>query len=254
MRRLLKGFLMSLSMFSIIPLPKIWDTTAFTWVMPSFPVVGFVIGLLWYGTVQAVSYLNIPLMLQAALIFLFPALMSGFIHVDGYMDTADAIYSRAELAKKQAILADPHVGAFAVIMLGVYLLVGFAAVYSMLEATIAINPVIFIFIPILSRNLAGIVLLMAKPMKPTGFGAIFRENTKWYHILVLFCILGLSILIGLFVGGMAFVYAFVALMIGGFVVSLYVIRQMGGISGDLCGFIITVSELFALLVLAITVS
>ena len=249
MKRLLRGFLMSLSMFSVIPLPKIWDATAFSWVMPSLPVVGLIIGLSWYGAVQALFYLNIPLMLQSALIFIFPTLISGFIHVDGFMDTADAISSRAELVKKQAILTDPHVGAFAVIMLGVYLLVGFAAVYSVLEA--AVNSVVFIFIPIASRNLAGIVLLVTKPMKSTGFGAVFRENTKWHHIIILFLILGLSILTGVLVGGMIVVYAFTVILIGGLALSLYVTRQMGGISGDLCGFIITVSELFALLALAV---
>ena len=254
MKQLIKGFFMSLSMFSIIPLPKIWDRAAFSWVAPSLPVVGFIIGLLWYGSVQVLIYLNIPLMLQATLIFLFPAMISGFIHVDGYMDTSDAIYSRVEMLKKQEILKDPHVGAFAAIMLSVYLLVGFAAVYSVLEAVISINLVVFIFIPVLSRNLAGIVLLVAKPMKSTGFGAIFRENTKWFHILILFCILVLSTLIGWLVGGVTAVYAFAALIIGGFVVSLCVLKQMGGISGDLCGFIITVSELFALLALAVTMS
>jgi len=240
-------------MFSIIPVPKIWDTTAFAWVMPSFPGVGFVIGLLWYGVVQALIYLDVPLMLQAALIFLFPAVISGFIHIDGFMDTADAIFSRAELAKKQEILKDSHVGAFAVIMLGVYLLVGFAAVYSVFDAAISINPVVFIFIPVLSRSLTGIVLLIAKPMKPTGFGAMFRENTKWYHIFILFCVLFLSILLGLLAGGMMVVYAFAALIFGGVALSFYVLKQMGGISGDLCGFVITVSELFALLALAVIV-
>ena len=252
MKRLVKGFLMSLSMFSIIPLPKIWVATSFSWVGPSLPVIGIIIGLLWYGGVRAVIYLDIPLMIQAALIFLFPAMISGFIHIDGFMDTADAIFSRAELAKKQEILKDPHVGAFAAIMLGVYLLIGFSAVYSVLDA--AVNAVVFIFIPIASRNLAGIVLLTAKPMKPTGFGAMFKENTKWYHTFILFCILSLSILIGWSVGGVTVVYANASLIVGGFAVSFYVIKQMGGISGDLCGFIITVSELFALLTLAVTIS
>jgi len=250
MKQLLNGFLMSLSMFSIIPLPKIWVTTAFSWVAPNLPVVGLIIGLLWYGSSYALIYLNIPLMIRAALVFLFPAMISGFIHIDGYMDTSDAIFSRAELGKKQEILTDPHVGAFAAIMLGVYLLVGFAAVYSVLTA--ANNGVIFIFIPILSRSLGGIVLLTAAPMKSSGFGAMFRENTKWYHIFILHFMLVLSVLIGWFVGGTSVIYAFAALIIGGFVVSLYVLKQMGGISGDLCGFIITVSELCALFALAVT--
>jgi len=250
MKQLLKGFLMALSMFSLLPLPQIWDVKAFHWVGPSLPVVGLIIGLLWYGVGQALASLNVPLMLQAALVFLFPALISGFIHVDGYMDTADAIFSRAELSKKQAILTDPHIGAFAAMMLGVYLLVGFSAVYSILDSSV--RTVSFIFIPIVSRGLAGLVLLCAKPMKPTGFGASFQKNTNLAHQLVLVGMLALSVLIGWTVGGLAVIYAVIPLLIVGGAVGFYVIKQLGGVSGDLCGFVITVSELFALLVLAMT--
>lgn len=52
--------------------------------------------------------------------------MSGGIHLDGMVDTADALYSRRETEKKLEILKDPHVGAFGVIVCGGYLLASFA--------------------------------------------------------------------------------------------------------------------------------
>lgn len=44
-----------------------------------------------------------------------PWLVTGFMHLDGYMDVCDAVLSRRELATRQRILKDSHCGAFAVI-------------------------------------------------------------------------------------------------------------------------------------------
>jgi len=247
-KRLFNGFFMSLSMFSIIPSPRIWDNKAFNLVIPALPIVGMIIGSLWCGLAYALVYLKIPLLLRAALIFLLPLILSGFIHVDGYMDTSDAIFSRAELAKKRNILKDSYVGAFAVIMLCIYLLLGFTSLYSVLET--GINFIIFIFIPVLSRSLAGVTLLIVKPFSTSGFGATFRQNTKVYHTTIVLCFSALSGLCTYWFGGITMVYALIALVLGGIVASIYVVKQFDGISGDLCGFIIVVSELSALIALA----
>ena len=43
-------------------------------------------------------------------------LVTGGIHMDGYMDTMDALHSYGSREKKLEILKDSHIGAFAVIM------------------------------------------------------------------------------------------------------------------------------------------
>lgn len=57
---------------------------------------------------------------------LLPLIVSGGIHLDGLVDTADALYSRRETEKKLEILKDPHVGAFGVMACCGYLLASFA--------------------------------------------------------------------------------------------------------------------------------
>lgn len=249
MKRLFNGFVMSLTMFSIIPLPQRWDDKAFCIVIPSFPLVGAIIGGLWFGLSLILSSLAMPLMLSAALLWLFPLVISGFIHVDGFMDTSDAIFSRGELSKKRAILKDSHVGAFAVIALGCYLILGFSSVYSMLER--GMSTLALLFIPLLSRSLAGTVLLNVKPISKTGFGATFRQNTKPIHTGVVVCFGIACLAVAYFCGGFNILLPLSALLLGGLLSSVYVVKQLDGISGDLCGFIITVSELCALMTLAV---
>ena len=47
-------------------------------------------------------------------------LVTGGIHMDGYMDTMDALHSYGNREKKLEILKDSHIGAFAVIMTVLY--------------------------------------------------------------------------------------------------------------------------------------
>ena len=56
-------------------------------------------------------------------------LVTGGIHMDGYMDTMDALHSYGSREKKLEILKDSHIGAFAVIMTVLYVLIA-AGAYS----------------------------------------------------------------------------------------------------------------------------
>lgn len=246
MARLLNGFFMSLSMFSIFPSPQRWDDKAFPLVMPCLPLVGLLIGGVWYGFAFLTALLPIPLLLHAVLLFLIPLFLSGFIHIDGYMDTSDSIFSRADLQKKRAILKDSHVGAFAVIAFGVYLLLGVSAIWGVLEKGGSLLPLLLL--PVVSRSVSGLALLRAKPMSETGFGASFRKNSKTIHLVTISIYLLLSAIAGLFIGWIPLLAA----AVGSLLAALFSVSQLQGISGDLCGFIITIGELCGLIALAIT--
>ena len=81
-----------------------------------FPLVGAVIGalvcLINIGPAAALD----PVVRALASV-LIPILVTGGFHLDGFMDTSDALNSYGEPGKKLEILKDPHIGAFAVISL-----------------------------------------------------------------------------------------------------------------------------------------
>ena len=69
--------------------------------------------------------------LKGAVLAAVPLLVTGGIHMDGFLDTCDARASWGDREKKLEILKDSHTGAFAVISGVLYLLL-LAGVYSML--------------------------------------------------------------------------------------------------------------------------
>ena len=250
MKTSFKGLKMAISMFSIFPVGKnIWDEEATNLVMVFFPIVGGIIGVVCYIVSLLINNLNFPNLIKASFIMLCPLVLSGFLHVDGLMDTCDAIFSRRNLDEKRRILKDPLVGAFGVIAFGVYLVFCFSSMFSLVLEDGGFE--IFLFVPMLSRSLTSIFLLNLKPISSSGYGAAFKKDTNKKHTLILVIFTVISVLIGVLLSGINGFIISVIVIIFGVIFCFYSYRQLDGISGDLCGFIITLSELSGYLSIAI---
>ena len=105
---------MAWGMFLAIPnpLPR-WNEKARGQMLTCLPLVGLLVGGLWTLCFWLLSRWTSPAV--RLLLAVLPWLLTGFIHLDGYMDVCDAILSRRDLATRQKILKDSHCGAFAVI-------------------------------------------------------------------------------------------------------------------------------------------
>jgi adenosylcobinamide-GDP ribazoletransferase len=239
---------MSIGMFSVLPVPKKhWDERSISWVIPFFPVVGGLIGCLWYVTTLFTT--ELPLPLQSVIVLLVPFFLSGFLHLDGYIDTADAFFSRQNLEEKKRILKDSHVGAFGIIAVICLLLIQFCIIQTIIieeKTTIA-----FIFIPVISRCVTGIALLNKKPMSETGYAVMFRANTKPVHTLFMLMFFIVTSIIAVLLGNIEVWFGLITVIVSALAALVYLNRQFQGLSGDLCGCAISVSEMCGLLCVAI---
>lgn len=245
----IKGFIMALGMFTIIPVPKNhWDDRHLAKVMPSLPLAGLIIGALWFAAAYALRLFAAPHMLSAAAVMFVPFILTGFIHLDGYMDTADAFFSRRGIDEKKRILKDPHTGAFAVIAVVGLALFTFAAVFSVFEGEK--NLLQFILVPAVSRCIAGIFMLNSKPIFETGYHVTFKTGTKPRHTFFICAALAACLAAAQFVPCLN-LWPLLAAAIAGAAVSAFLIKHFNGMSGDLCGCAITLSELAALVCAAL---
>lgn len=244
---------MSLGMFCSIPLPyKKWDESCSNLVIPFFPFVGLLIGSLWYGAAQLLIAAGLSAVMLSAFLMLFPFIITGFIHIDGFMDTSDAILSRRPLEEKLRILKDPHAGAFAVVSVIVLFVICFASTYEIVSDISNTGKLCLLpFMPVISRSLAGSALLLLKVMPQSSYGSFFKKNIKTSHKISL-VLSGISA-----AAAVCLLFGFkglivVAAMTAGFIASIsYAYRQFGGVSGDLSGYALTVSEACALVALAL---
>lgn len=248
----LKGFYMGLGMFMAVPLPFfIWEKSLTPIMIASLPMIGLLIGVLWWGlSFVLLNTLPFPMMLATALVCVFPLLLTGFIHLDGFMDTTDARLSRRELEEKKRILKDPNVGAFAVCALMVVMLINFSALYTVLTNARQLIR-LFILIPVLSRGLGAISLASLKPMGSSGYGASLGSGIGALHkIFMSLVMLGFTGILYLYEGNATITTALV-MGLTHVLVLRRVYKEFGGISGDLIGYTLVLTELTGVIMVAL---
>ena len=241
---------MALGMFCGIPLPfHIWDEKLTSIMVVSFPLVGLVIGSLWWGIGLLLTAPSLPTMMVAAILTLVPFFIAGFIHLDGYMDTSDALLSRRPLEDKLRILKDPNVGAFAVVMLVILLLLQFAAIYTVVESGRYLA--LLISICVISRACSALSIFILRHMPISNYGAMLSQNVGVGHRIFILLFGAIAIALSYFYAGVIGIIVPVAVILG-FALSMRVVyREFKGVSGDLLGYSLVIGELSGLVTLAL---
>ncbi len=269
------GFFMAWGNFLTLPCPlKRWDKDLKNYMLSFLPSVGLIIGVLWAAFAFILCKLALASMLAALLLSFIPFGLCGFIHLDGFMDCSDAIMSRRPLEDRQRILKDPNTGAFAVVSV-IFLLLGvFCAVYTLWEqftasdsylaspsesylpVTVSSFYISFCLIPVISRAVSGLHVLLCHPIGhsqyATGAGAANRAEKRKAVALVLiqvaiYLTIGLCLTNDIVITLMTTLITVITIIIS----IAFARRQLGGMSGDIAGYGIVWGELLGLLTMAI---
>lgn len=248
--RILKAVVIAFSMFSRLPVPGLpWDRDSLRYVLWAFPLVGAVIGLVCWGWTVLCGLLAVPTLLKSAGLCAIPVLLTGGIHLDGFCDTWDALSSRADQSRKQEILKDPHIGAFAAIHLCLYFLLS-AALWSALPAYPALT-VLLSFC--LSRSLSGLAVASFPLAKDTGLVHTFAAAADRRATAIFLAVLsaGIALATGLSGSGLSGWLAAGAALLVFIGYRVMAVRQFGGVSGDLAGWFLQTAELWMLAALVL---
>ena len=248
MKKIFHAFFMSLSTFTIIPpLYKGWDEDAKKYMIIMIPFIGAIIGGLYYLLHFLLTLINLPIYVNALLYVIFPLLITGCIHFDGYLDVIDAKKSFRGIEEKIKILKDPHVGSFAVIFGIIIILSAYAIFLSLKEDT---NYLFLIFIPIISRSMSGLMLTIIKPLSVSQYNNPDAKGFKIFKIIYfIIIILAMLTLMYVFMGIYALIGA--GLVLIHFIACMLAYASFKGINGDVSGYAITISEYLCIAVIII---
>lgn len=260
MKKYFKGFLMAISMFTVIPLPRYeWDDEGGKNIMKFYPVIGLIVGLIWYGVFRVLNLLGASIMVITAITLITPFILTGMLHLDGYMDVCDALLSRRNKEEKIRILKDPHTGAFAVISVVMLFIVNFSGIYTVISNSIQGNSVNnnintsaigLILIPIISRSLMGYLLLAKESMKGSSLGAFFKQGTGRVDRFILLSSLIISSIISIFIFGICgLIMSLAMILVSTFLVN-NAVKEFDGMSGDSAGYGLVIAETIGILILS----
>lgn len=260
MKKIWNSFKIAFSMYSKIPMPQSeWTDENMSLAMCFFPWVGAVIGLVTWLVYQIGQNSGLDIFVPGngnslfliILLVLIPIFITGGIHLDGFLDTQDALSSYQSMERRLEILKDSHAGAFAIISCSVYFL-AYTGIYSALtERAVEVIAISFM----LSRTLSGLSVICFPQARKKGQGlvATFSESaekrvnrrTLFAYLIILSVLL---ILVGRLTG--------LAVVITALLVFWYYhhmcMSKFGGVTGDLAGYFLQMCEILMALAAVVT--
>ncbi|MBU6450797.1 MAG: adenosylcobinamide-GDP ribazoletransferase [Cyanobacteria bacterium REEB67] len=222
------------------------------------PAVGLLLGAL---LAIAAASLNLApgleqnALLKGVIITTLWLVITGGLHFDGLMDTADGIFSHRDRGRMLEIMQDPRAGNFAVITgVAVFAMkaVALASLFRHSGVHATVLPTALLLIPAWARFAEAYAIGRYPYAKPEGKGRVWHETMKFPGDLGLALILPLLLTAatGIFISETAF-YNAITVIFAGFFCAAYLNSRLGGHTGDTYGTVVEVSETISLIALAL---
>ena len=263
-----------------------WSVEDFGKSVVAFPYVGLIIGLilaLLYGILSPFIPL-VPLML---ILVIAEFLITGGLHADGLMATSDGLFSGRERDRKLEIMKDSRIGSFGVVAFVFVTLLKWQLLTAI--PTAEFIPMALIMMPLMSRWSLVLSIRSYPYAREQGMGAAFAnlapKHVITYNTLSTFFMPIVILLIGVILYTLLYgVYSIFSIADVGYVVGLgvlvyatlgifqinivsmiityiinrilnhYIVKQLGGTTGDTYGFVVEVTEVLLLLIYIIILS
>lgn len=241
---IMKSLAVAFSTYSRIPMPIFtWTEENMRYSMCFFPLIGAVIGLVEILADFLCGVFHVGSLLRAVILTIVPVLVTGGIHMDGFLDTVDARRSYRSREEKLDILKDPHIGAFAAIY-GIALVAVEIGCFSEVSRA-ALKSLAFGFV--ISRCLSGLSVIFFPKAKKTGSLRAIADASasRCGRILVIELIAAAAAILVLAPLPGALILAAAALTFVYY--RIMSAKSFGGTTGDIAGYFLTICELFMII-------
>ncbi len=248
------SFLAALRFLTTIPLP--WQREASAEELGRsqayFPVVGIIIGLILAGLSWLLGQV-LPSALANILLIVALAVISGALHLDGFVDTCDGIAGHKTVEARWRVMRDSRAGGFGIAGVCLLLLVKYISLNSVPGHLLAVT---LILMPVISRWAMVYALFAYPSARPSGLGKVFKQGASWQGFTIA-TIITLAVVIGLTRwANIAYFYVVsLIIMLGIWVIVLamvtYLKRKFSGLTGDTYGAINEVAEVCVLILVSL---
>jgi adenosylcobinamide-GDP ribazoletransferase len=244
------AFLTALQFLTTLPVPGTRDLRDTDWGRATawYPAVGLVLGIILAGLDWVLGWF-FPGSVAAAVLLVGWVGLSGALHLDGFVDSCDALLVPASRERRLEILRDVHAGTFGIVGVALLLLLKYSALVALLGGN---RLPALLLIPTLARwGMAGAVLLYPYARSGPGLGRQAKTGAGSVQLAVA---TGTTLLVTGLAWGLGLGWAAAALLILVLATALasagWIRSRLGGLTGDAYGAICELGETVCLLALA----
>ncbi|MBQ3346870.1 MAG: adenosylcobinamide-GDP ribazoletransferase, partial [Synergistaceae bacterium] len=176
---MLNSLIIAITFITIIPLPSRlipeWNSRNLRYFCLMLPVTGLIFSLLWLICFQVLAMIpTVSSILRGFMMMTFTLLLTGGLHLDGLMDTCDAIFSHRDRETRLKILSDTHAGSFAVMGCMVIMIAKTLLFSELFRLSANISSIALI--PIYSRLGMGVLLNNLPFAKSDGLAVMLGSS------------------------------------------------------------------------------
>lgn len=241
----MKSFVCALSFLTPIPVStQKLEKTEFSKSLAWFSLVGLLQGILVCAVFFGLSKV-IGNMVVSVLTVAFWAFVTSGMHLDGLADCFDGFFAVAQREKRLEIMKDPRIGTFGFLGLIFVILAKISLINSIIFENIwSLTPILLAMVFARSASLA---LVFFKNARNQGLGFGITDEKSWLYFLF-----NLLVPVGLcFYFGWHAVIAFGVSFVVSALVGWLSMSKIGGVTGDVFGMAIEMSEIAVLLTFAL---
>lgn len=250
----MNSFLIGLQFLTRITVVKqsVWTEQSFGESVRYFPAVGAILGIICAvvtGILNSFTEGNVPLF-TGAFSFALMIILTGGIHCDGLMDSADGLFSGRERDKMLEIMKDSRAGSFGVLSMILVAAIDVSSLAELAKVSTWWLCTAIYSAPIIGRLMMVITIGMFPYARAEGMGKAFALFTTRQTILFASLETLLLLLPLCFVSIIFFLCAVSAILMTfviTWLVASFATAKLGGVTGDIYGAVTMMAEMFALM-------
>jgi len=209
-----------------------------------FPIVGLIIGLILAG-LSWLLILFLPPAIVTALLIVALVIITGALHLDGFVDTCDGIGGHKAVEDRWQVMHDSRAGGFGIVGVVLLLLVKYVSLSSIPETSLMAA---LVLMPVLSRWAMVYSIFVCPYALPAGLGKSFKQGTNWLRFTMATAIaLVIAVLLFQLIGLVLIFLTWVATVIA----ATYFKSKFSGLTGDTYGAINELAEVSVLIFITI---
>lgn len=242
-------FYLALSFFTRIPVPKsmIYSPELLNQANRYFSLIGLFLGVILASCLYLLAFF-LPLSIVVLLTLIFSLLLTGAFHEDGLADMADGIGGAFEVNKRLAIMKDSRLGTYGSITLLMALILKFQLLVVLAEQSIGLLVGGVILAATLSRAVAG-SFISVMPYVSEDDSSKSKPLAQAQSKQELYILLAIGLMPLIFYPLIFILIVLAVLLAFRWYFKIWLLKRLGGFTGDCLGAAQQVSELLIYLVL-----
>ena len=212
--------------------------------MVYFPLVGFALGFILVNADKGLL-LVFPHTIVNVLLIVIMVLITRAFHIDGLADTLDGLMGGYDSKSRLHIMKDSRLGTAGVIGVVLLLLVKYVVLNSLFSSS---KVEALLTAPMLARWSQTLMVYKANYGREEGMGGAFVGHLRGNNMIAAFTTaFGLAV----WVNGWSALYLVAGVLAFTFLARWYLVKRLGGVTGDTIGAVSELNEVLVLLFLVV---